>query len=106
MTRQASIFVNGVLAGTLTKQKGQYIFAYDEFYLQSGRPSIALTLPKRSEPYKSAELFPFFEGLLPEGENRARFCIQQKIDPKDSYTLLLKLAGKETIGNVTIMEDV
>lgn len=105
MTRQASVFYNGILAGTLTKTDDGFIFTYDEIYLESKRPSIALTLPKRPEPYKSAEFFPFFEGLLPEGENRKMFCKALRIDPKDSFRLLLKLASKETIGAITVMED-
>lgn len=106
MARQASVFYNGFLAGTLTKTRDGFIFTYDEIYLASMRPAIALTLPKRQEPYKSKELFPFFEGLLPEGENRKLYCMSLKIDPRDSYRLLLKLAGKETIGAITVMEDV
>lgn len=106
MARQASVFYNGTLAGTLTKTRDGFIFTYDEIYLASRCPAIALTLPKRQEPYKSKELFPFFEGLLPEGENRKLFCMSLKIDPRDSYRLLLKLAGKETIGAITVMEDV
>lgn len=106
MASQASVFYNGTLAGALTKTRDGFIFTYDEIYLASKRPAIALTLPKRQEPYKSKELFPFFEGLLPEGENRKLYCISLKIDPRDSYRLLLKLAGKETIGAITVMEDV
>ena len=106
MAKQASVFYNGTLAGTLTKTRDGFIFTYDEIYLASRRPAIALTLPKCQEPYKSKELFPFFEGLLPEGENRKLYCMSLKIDPRDSYRLLLKLAGKETIGAITVMEDV
>lgn len=105
MTRQASVFYNGILAGTLTKTRDAYIFTYNEIYLESKRPSIALSLPKQAEPYRSQELFAFFEGLLPEGENRKMYCASMRIDPKDSYRLLLKLAGKETIGAITVMED-
>lgn len=106
MASQASVFYNSILAGILTKTRDGFVFTYDEIYLASKRPAIALTLPKRQEPYKSKELFPFFEGLLPEGENRKLYCISLKIDPRDSYRLLLKLAGKETIGAITVMEDV
>lgn len=106
MVKQASVFYNGFLAGALTKTRDGFIFTYDEIYLASRHPAIALTLPKRLEPYKSKELFPFFEGLLPEGENRKLYCMSLKIDPRDSYRLLLKLAGKETIGAITVMEDV
>lgn len=105
MSKQASVYFNGILAGTLSKSHEGFIFQYNEFYLASKNPSIALTLPKRPEPYKSKELFAFFEGLLPEGENRKMYCTALKIDPRDSFKLLLKLATKESIGAISVMED-
>lgn len=105
MSRQASVFFNGILAGTLIKSHEGFVFRYDDFYLTSKNPSIALTLPKRPEPYKSSELFAFFEGLLPEGENRKMYCAALKIDPRDSFRLLIKLASKESIGAISVMEN-
>lgn len=111
-TRQVSVFYNGILAGTLTKttrsernSANKFIFTYNEIYLESKNPSISFDLLKREEPYKSPVLFPYFEGLLPEGANREMHCRALKIDPDDSFTLLIKLAHKDTIGAITVMED-
>lgn len=110
--RQVSVFYNGILAGTLTKKTrgansatSQFVFTYNENYLESRNPSISFDLLKRKEPYKSSELFPYFEGLLPEGENREMHCRALKIDPNDSFSLLIKLANKDTIGAITVMEN-
>ena len=66
--RQAAIYRKGVHAGTLTEDGGDYRFRYDEAYLarEDARP-ISLTLPLQTEMVVSPVLFPFFDGLIPEG---------------------------------------
>lgn len=46
--------------------------------------------------------FPFFSGLLPEGENKDSICKKLKINPKNKFTLLQELAQNETIGDITV----
>ena len=66
--RQAKIYRKGILAGTLSEDGGEYRFCYDEVYLEhnNARP-ISLTLPLQKEAFVSPVLFPFFDGLIPEG---------------------------------------
>lgn len=66
--RQAAVFRKGILAGHLTENGGEYLFSYDESYLalRDAQP-ISLTLPLQEEAYVSPVLFPFFDGLIPEG---------------------------------------
>jgi serine/threonine-protein kinase HipA len=67
--RNASIYYQDHLAGTLTEtDDGEYVFQYDEAYIK-GYPKefITFTMPVRPAPYKDKRLFPFFEGLIPEG---------------------------------------
>jgi serine/threonine-protein kinase HipA len=49
-------------------------------------------------------LFPFFYGLLAEGENKDMQCRILKIDENDSFTRLLKTASEDTIGGVIVKE--
>ena len=89
-------------AGVLTELnpgKG-YVFLYDQDYLISDSPSISVTLPRRKERYESAELFPFFSNMLPEGANRSVICRSLKIDEEDFFGLLEAMAGKDFIGAV------
>lgn len=105
-SRKAKVLINGRLAGTLSKSKQGYIFSYtEEYLLDTGAPPISLTLPKRSKDHKSEILFPFFFGLLAEGENKKNQCRALKIDERDHFTRLLKTAGTETIGAITVQES-
>lgn len=66
--RQAQIYRKNILAGLLTEEGGEYIFRYDSDYLTSPKAAaISLTLPLQQEAYTSPVLFPFFDGLIPEG---------------------------------------
>lgn len=102
--RQAIVYSNGIAAGLLTETDGgRYIFKYDDSYLaDSSRRAISLSLPKRSEPYESDELFPFFYNMLSEGSNKTLQCMTQKIDENDAFGLLMATAGYDTIGAVTV----
>ncbi len=102
--RRARVYCRGILAGILEKDRGRYQFQYLPEYLQSSEPAISLTLPKREEAYTSEFLFPFFFGLLAEGENKELQCRILKIDENDHFTRLLKTCGGETIGGVTVRE--
>ena len=103
--RRANVYCRGVLAGFLDRTPTGYRFQYATDYLRGPqRPAISLTLPKREEPFESAVLFPFFFGLLAEGEDKALQCRVLRIDEKDHFTRLLKTCAVEAIGGVTVRE--
>lgn len=106
MTRNADIYVNQDLAGILTEtEEGQFQFKYDERYLSvSSNLPVSLTLPKRKEPFTSRTLFPFFDGLIPEGWLLDLAIKSWKINPRDRMGLLLHLC-KDCIGNVSVIEN-
>ncbi len=102
--RVLEIYRNGILAGILTEENHQhYIFRYDDNYFNdSDKPPISLTLPKTQKEYSSSFLFPFFFNMLSEGENRKLQSTQLKIDEEDSFGLLAATAQYDTIGAVTV----
>ena len=103
--KRAEVHYNNILAGYLIKKEGKFTFKYvNEYLTDESLPPICLTLPKRSEPFISTFLFPFFYGLLAEGENKDLQCRVLKIDENDSFTRLLKTASEDTIGGVTVKE--
>ena len=103
--RKAYVYVRNVFAGVLSETDFGYRFAYDEDYLRSENASpVSLTLPLRDEPYDSGTLFPFFDGLIPEGWLLGVVSRNWKIDTKDRFGLLL-VACKDGIGNVSIAEE-
>jgi serine/threonine-protein kinase HipA len=103
---KAEIYNNGVFAGWLEKKgPGDYHFTYEDgYWTDRSLPSISLTLPKTQQAYQSQILFPFFSGLLAEGINKDIQCRLLKIDEEDDFTRLLKTAGEDTIGAVTVKE--
>ena len=102
---KAEIFYNDRPAGILSKENGKYYFQYDESYLKDDNsPSISLSLPKREEKFVSDFLFPFFYGLLAEGDNKEIQCRSLGIDEKDHFTRLLKTSSNDTIGGIIVRE--
>lgn len=103
---KAGIYNNGVLAGHLEKRGPEdYHFVYeDNYWANTSFPAISLTLPKTQQAYQSQTLFPFFAGLLAEGINKDIQCRLLKIDEQDDFARLLKTAGEDTIGSITVKE--
>lgn len=105
--RRVGVYVDNKQAGLLTEWNvGDYEFAYNADYLADGEtPPVSLTLPKRSEPYRSDRIFPFFTNLLPEGANRKAMCTAYKVDEHDFFGMLQMICGLDCIGNVTLRKE-
>ncbi len=102
--RKASIKIEEQLAGWLTQDEHGYHFAYDKVYsTQPNARPVSLTLPVRGEPYMSKVLFPFFDGLIPEGWLLDIAEKNWKINPRDRMGLLLACC-KDCIGAVSVEE--
>lgn len=101
--RSAKIFYDKTLAGKLTEtDDGEYTFTYKSDYVKNfPNQFISFTLPVRSEPYKSNRLFPFFEGLIPEGWLLNIASKNWKINPNDRMGLLL-VCCQNCIGAVSV----
>lgn len=100
--RTAYVYVRNVFAGILCETDEGYTFSYDMDYLRRLDAShVSLTLPLRSEPYFSKNLFPFFDGLIPEGWLLKVVSDNWKISSRDRFGILL-VACKDAIGNVSI----
>lgn len=103
--RTAYVYIRNTFAGKLCETDEGYSFSYDEQYLNSETASaVSLTMPLSEKTYTSKTLFPFFDGLIPEGWLLGIVSRNWKIDTKDRFGLLL-VACKDGIGNVSIRED-
>ncbi len=102
--RQANVLYKKEIAGILTQLDiGTFIFKYsDEWFNDSNKPGISLTLPKTKQEYSSDYLFSFFYNMLPEGSNKQTVCYENRIDSKDHFGILITTAKQDTIGAVTI----
>lgn len=101
--RKAAININDQLAGWLTHDEQGYHFVYDAAYtaLPHAQP-VSLTLPLRDTPYTSKVLFPFFDGLIPEGWLLDIAQKNWKLNPRDRMGLLLTCC-KDCIGSVSVV---
>lgn len=103
--RTAYVYVRNIYAGLLQETENGYFFQYDSEYLRREDASVvSLTLPLQSEEYTSKTLFPFFDGLIPEGWLLSIVTDNWKIDRRDRFGILL-VACKDGIGNVSIREE-
>lgn len=102
--RKADIFVHETKAGVLEETETGYRFQYDPKYLsQKDAEPVSLTLPPQKDPYESQVLFPFFDGLIPEGWLLDVVEDTWKVNSKDRMGLLL-VSCRDTIGNVSVRE--
>ena len=105
--RTVDVYLDNRFAGQLTERnRNDYEFTYNAQYLADPKtPAIALSLPKREEPYRSNHIFPFFTNLLPEGSNRRAMCANYKVDDNDFFGMLEMICGMDCIGNVTLRKE-
>ena len=100
--RKGYVYIQGRYAGILAETEEGYEFQYNRDYLQSeGAVAVSLTLPLRERPYESNILFPFFDGLIPEGWLLGVVSRNWKISRNDRFGLLLA-ACKDCIGDAYI----
>lgn len=101
--RSARVMMHDRWAGTLAETVEGFEFAYlPEYRLAKDAEAVSLTLPLSERPYKSKVLFPFFDGLIPEGWLLAIAEKSWKLDPRDRMGLLLACC-KDCIGAVSIV---
>lgn len=102
MLRSGKVWFKNNLAGVVWQDEDGYGFRYEQDYLKAeGVLPISLTLPLREEPYRSKVLFPFFDGLIPEGWLLDITVKNWKLNPADRMGLLLTVC-KNCIGAVSV----
>lgn len=101
--RKALIKYNDVEAGVLTEtDQGEYTFNYFESYCkQFPDQFITFNMPITKQIYRSNRLFPFFDGLIPEGWLLNIAAKSWRINKDDRMGLLLACC-QNTIGAVSV----
>lgn len=101
--RKAEIKFNHNTAGWLTQDENGFHFVYDKDYLNGNKPiPVSLTLALQENTFDSPILFPFFDGLIPEGWLLDIAETNWKLDPRDRMGLLLACC-KDCIGAVSVL---
>lgn len=103
--RKGYVYIQNIFAGIIKETDEGYVFAYDDGYLnrESAVP-VSLMMPLEEKEYKSTVLFPFFDGLIPEGWLLGVVRRNWKIEPNDRFGLLLS-ACRDCIGDVCIRNE-
>jgi len=67
--RKGKVYYKEHFAGILTETNdGEFVFRYDlNFVKEHPKEFITFTMPVTDKPYTDKRLFPFFDGLIPEG---------------------------------------
>lgn len=100
--KKAKVYMHENWAGTLIEDDEGFHYAYEEEYLNNDTAEpISLTLPLKPSTYTSTILFPFFDGLIPEGWLLDITEKNWKLDARDRMSILL-VACKDCIGAVSI----
>lgn len=101
--RQGIVKYNNIQAGLLTEDdNGEYFFVYDEAYAKAYPDQfITFQMPVSTRAYRSKRLFPFFDGLIPEGWLLNIAAETWKINKNDRMDLLLACC-QNAIGAVSV----
>lgn len=99
------VYYNDNLCGTITQSDDNvFIFEYTEAWFEDEHTkSISITMPKTKKRYESNILFPFFDGLIPEGYLLEVALKKYNILSNDRMALLLKTCHNP-IGIVSVRE--
>lgn len=102
--RQGKVYYNENLAGIITEtNEGEYVFQYNSKYVRKHiQEFITFTMPVTEKPYIDNRLFPFFEGLIPEGWLLDIALKNWKINQNDRMGLLLACC-QNCIGAVSVV---
>lgn len=101
--RQAKVYWEDREAGILSEVEEGYSFTYLEDYLKrNDAVAVSFTLPLRKKSFISKTMFPFFDGLIPEGWLLDIAVETWKIDLRDRMGLLLACC-KDCIGAVSVL---
>lgn len=101
--RKGEVYYKDCLAGIILEtDEGEYVFQYDEQYVKK-HPNdfITFTMPVTKKPYIDKRLFPFFEGLIPEGWLLDIASENWRINRNDRMGLLLACC-QNCIGAVSV----
>ena len=101
--RRGNVYYKEHLAGTITEtDEGEYVFQYNDQYVKEHPTEfISFTMPVNDQPYVEKRLYPFFEGLIPEGWLLDIASKNWKIKRDDHMGLLLACC-QNCIGAVSV----
>jgi serine/threonine-protein kinase HipA len=99
------VYMNGIKVGEYTRTKsGANRFTYDRAWLDNpGKRSISLSMPLREAAYQGAQVYNFFDNLLPDArEIRERIVARYDADSTEPFDILSKI-GRDCVGAIQLL---
>jgi serine/threonine-protein kinase HipA len=102
--RKGKVYYKEHFAGIISETNdGEFVFQYDlNFVKERPKEFLTFTMPVTEYPYTEKRLFPFFDGLIPEGWLLEIASKNWKINKNDRMGLLLACC-QNCIGAVSII---
>jgi serine/threonine-protein kinase HipA len=99
------ILANGDRVGFLCVVEGCWLFRYDAGWnTYALSPSFPLATREYQDSGNVRRVEWFFENLLPEGRPRELIALRDRIDPKDTWALLVR-HGQDTAGALSLIPE-
>lgn len=99
------VTANGTLVGTLAVIGGRWLFNYaPDWSAYALSPSLPLATREYQDSGDVRLVEWFFENLLPEGRLRELIASRDRIDPRDTWALLIR-HGQDTAGALSLLPD-
>ena len=99
------VTADGVQVGTLEVKKGQWKFGYaTEWKDYALSPNFPIITEKFEDTANDKPVEWFFENLLPEGRLRNLIATRDRIDPRDTWALLVR-HGQDTAGAFSLTPE-
>lgn len=97
------VSANGISVGTLEVEKGQWKFDYaTEWKDYALSPTFPIATRRFEDTTNDKLVEWFFENLLPEGRLRDLIASRDRIDPRDTWALLIR-HGQDTAGALSLI---
>ena len=99
------VSANGTPVGTLAIKDGRWTFSYaPDWQAYALSPNFPLTVRYFEDTSDKRSVEWFFENLLPEGRLRDLIALRDRIDPQDTWALLLR-HGQDTAGALSLIPE-
>ncbi|MCP4476272.1 MAG: type II toxin-antitoxin system HipA family toxin [Gammaproteobacteria bacterium] len=102
MNRVLDVYLYDVYVGQMVQNNsGVLSFIYNENYLNQRNPTLSISLPLRTEPYKGDSVKAFFSGFLPDEIVRHRLAKYLGVSEKNPFSML-EIIGGECAGALSL----
>ena len=99
------VSANGICVGTLEVEQGQWKFGYStEWKDYALSPTFPIITRAFEDTANARTVEWFFENLLPEGRLRDLIASRDRIDPRDTWALLIRY-GQDTAGALSLTPE-